>query len=390
MKIILLIEMNFYSINEEEIINSEYQNNSGILYSPNDSYINNVFNFMADPINLDEKNVEEKNHKFNQFSLNRIIDFKISPKDEISTNNITLKNKFQSYNIPLEETKEKTEEKPEFFSFDRIIKEIFKTNKELIQFSSGNKIIKNEAMEASLLKKKRFREFNDEDKNIFILIEEENYEEQGKKRGRAPILYSNNPFIHNKMSEDNVIKKIKSYIFKYVIKFTNKILNKTDKDEDRLYKLDYKYIDQIKREKDLELLNMPIKEFLSLDISKKCNRPPNLNKENIENILNIKKDDDTIQFVFNITLSDFKNLFIKKITITNFINQSKFSQYSNININKIKNSLKGIDTLLNKIAKKNNQQYFSLFCLLLYNYELWFLNKRPRNKKSKKKGNNIE
>ena len=230
--------------------------------------IQNVFNnyeiltFNNNTIELEEKDDKGffKNKQSNiTFSLNRTDEFILSSKDEKSTDIKTILIKLKdSKNV--EKLDNKNDIIPEYFSYDDIRTKIFEPNEEKFNFKIKEVFKNKKGIKESLINRKRNRDFYEMVSDVSIEIEnkEENINE--KKRGRPPPLNYANIGGHNKMSEDNVIKKIKSYIFKYVIKFTNKILNKTDKDEDRLQKLDYKYIDQIKREKDLELLNMPIKQ----------------------------------------------------------------------------------------------------------------------------------
>ena len=63
------------------------------------------------------------------------------------------------------------------------------------------------------------------------------------------------------MTPDNIIKKIKSILFKYIIEFLNKLLKKVSK-KIKLAKLDYKYINKLKRKDDLLLLKIKSKELL--------------------------------------------------------------------------------------------------------------------------------
>ena len=65
---------------------------------------------------------------------------------------------------------------------------------------------------------------------------------------------------------------------------------------------------------------------------------------------------------------------------------SKYNDDNNndIDVKKIEENVVGVDALLKKIAKKNNDdKYFSLFTFYLYNYELWFSSRKGRNRKQK-------
>ena len=114
-------------------------------------------------------------------------------------------------------------------------------------------------MELTKKKRKRGSEFDSNESDLNIVISNKT------KRGRKS---ENNKQTspHDKMSADNIIKKIKDLFFKSAINFINLSLDT----EEKLLKLDYKkYINQINKEKDLMYLNMQLKDLLSLDISYK-------------------------------------------------------------------------------------------------------------------------
>ena len=363
--------------------------------------IQNVFNnyeiltFNNNTIELEEKDDKGffKNKQSNiTFSLNRTDEFILSSKDEKSTDIKTILIKLKDSKNELEKLDNKNDIIPEYFSYDDIRTKIFEPNEEKFNFKIKEVFKNKKGIKESLINRKRNRDFYEMVSDVSIEIEnkEENININEKKRGRPPPLNYANIGGHNKMSEDNIIKKIKAEIFKYLIIFVNKILNKKNEDKDRIFNLDYKYINKLKKENDLEYLNMPLKKLLSLDVSPKHRGTHSeVNKENIEKILNMEKNDDTINFVFNMTFRDFFNVFINKINVPDLIYKYTFGKNTNINSEKIKNSLEGLDIILNKISEKNDSNYFSSFCIFLYNYELWFYNKFGRKREPKPKVINI-
>ena len=187
---------------------------------------------------------------------------------------------------------------------------------------------------------------------------------------------------HNKNSEDNIIKKIKAKILLYPLMFLNSLLEKTNIYKERLYKLDYKYINQLKKEEDMNFLKMSLKELYSLDISpkyKKSKESKDYNKQNIESIIKKVKDYPTIMLAFNLSFGDWMELFSYKRNINDII--KKYEGIHNVNEEIIEKSLIGANHLLNKILKNNDERYFSIFTLFLYNYKRWFYIKNRRNKK---------
>ena len=323
-----------------------------------------------------DKNVEidksifeylKDNDTFRNINLNKIPDdnmkFKISLKEEI----------------------------PILYSFDDIEKKIFKKTLYKKKFSSkvNKKFIKDEQLEGLYLNKKRFRDYTDDDYiNGFLKNENyQNYEQPNKnKRGRKP--KNEDREEHNRMASDNIIKKIKAEIFKYLTQFLNNIINykKTPEENNKIYRINYCFINQLNREIDLRYLNMPLKDLFSLlNVSPKYStKTPESNKIYIKKLLNGQAD-EAIKFAFNMTLRDWIDIFSFKKEVKDLLNKYNIKDNKNIICKKIKKSLVAVDDLLNNLAEKEeNQKYFSNFTFYLYNYELWFFKKKGRKSKSKK------
>ena len=279
-------------------------------------------------------------------------------------------------------------------------KSIFKTFEEIKNILSGNddisdcikeklnynKNIIEEKKYLTLLKKKKDREKdinNDENDNLYY------YKNDNKKikRGRKKSIYSIRNE-HNRMASDNIIKKIKSKLFKKCIDFINKIINEKPENKKgiKLINIDYKYINQLNREIDLNYLKSPLKDLFSKEISPKYKtKDKDFNKIIIEKIINKEIDGldyYTINFVFNLTFSQWIDLFLLKKDFDIFKKENE-DNYEKVNFDKIKKSINGLNKFLDDEAKNknNNENYFSLFVFYLYNYESFFLVKRPRNKK---------
>ena len=237
---------------------------SNIFYNeieslPNDSFVNYDNLIFTDFILAPQNLLYEINHE----------------DREITTNNKSNSNEFLSEKKDKSSNKESSKDDNssiDYDSFDKIkeklpkFKGILRKNQYII------------IVEKKLCNKKRHRGQNDKanleieqsENEIEVEIEQKDgiFNEDRIKRGRKP-KYSENKKVndeHNKMSSDNIIKKIKSLIFKYLLAFGNKMINKNENDDERLYKLDYKYINQIKKEDDLQLLNRELQKILSLDV----------------------------------------------------------------------------------------------------------------------------
>ena len=124
-----------------------------------------------------------------------------------------------------------------------------------------------------------------------------------KKCGRK-IKVSNETGKHNKYSDDNITRKIKSKTIKKIIIYMNNIINK------KKYKLLFLSSEQVKKSKvdyNKKLINKTIKEILSTNQSGKyINYEPQHNKHIIEKLLKEEDEDkrNTYESLFSLTLLD--------------------------------------------------------------------------------------
>ena len=392
-------------MNEYKIIQSEYS------YDSSDDLFCDIFPNSFDPISLN-KNFEiqinylndlnnqylglntdnnkdnhsltnEENKKIDICGYEKQIDYKILDYIYNPNNNTFLNNN---------EINSENHFSYEYFSLDDIHKILskkksFEINK--INFEK-NKLIEN--LECKLCKKKRKREKEEKEKVCSDELKEEKKEDSNiqisikSKRGRKSI-NNINRIEHNKMSSDNIIKKIKGKIFQYLVIFMNNILGRKEEDKNKIYKINYKYIDKVNKKNDLEILEKSLKDLLSVEITTKVKVVDRyFNKGFIERIINKEeplKDYDTILFVLNIKLRDWLSLFTFKKEIDDIIKEKVEEEYTQkINKKIIEESLIGVDDLINQMIKENNEQFLLFFIFHLYNYERWFFIRAGRNIKS--------
>ena len=284
----------------------------------------------------------------------------------------------------IEESSTKVSTLSKFYSLDEIMAHF---DNEQIR----NKLNEGRSIEKSVgygfmsgLNKKRKR------KNENINLFKEGQERTQKKRGVKGKKISEK--VHTKMAPDNIIKKIKGILFKYIIIFFNLLLSKMNLDA-KLVKIHHKHIEQLSRDIELKLLSLPLKDILSFEISPKFkNISENYNKKVIEEIknseimLNEKNDFnyDTLMFILNISFRNWLDVFTGKDNIENIAKDYTGNQ-TKINFDLIKASFVGIDTLLSDFEKKNknDNNYFALFVFYLYNYERYSILKSTRKKGNK-------
>ena len=211
---------------------------------------------------------------------------------------------------------------------------------------------------------------------------------------------------HDRNAADNIIKKIKLKFIEYSLKFINNVLNsylnksklveynnflrqarkyKDDEDKENLIKiLDYKFIDKLKKETDLSLLEMPLKDLFSKNISPKYTTlQPDSNKKIIEKIVKEEKDNVNIIFALNLTFGEWIDIFTYK---------KKLSSIQNFDEEKMKglnDQFYMVDHLIIEMYdKKYDHNYLSYFLSYVYNYKRWFILKKGRNRISNKIKNN--
>ena len=180
---------------------------------------------------------------------------------------------------------------------------------------------------------------------------------------------------HTKNDVDNVIKKIKRVFFDKSPEYVAKVVNYAKSDKKQKFilgKLSYEYIDKLKKENELALFQMKLKDLLSLNISSKCSlsKDKEFNKKNINRILEEEKDNKVIIDLLNMNFGDWIDVFTLKTSIENV---PEFD---------------GLEEALNTIYKKNDkdsekkdEKYFSRFIFYLFNYQNYFRNKKGRSSK---------
>ena len=198
-----------------------------------------------------------------------------------------------------------------------------------------------------------------------------NEEKEEKKRGRISLENDDERVgTHNKDSPDNIIKKCKALFFSCVIDYIQKYLNDNKikyKEKIKLLKLDYtKYVKRKKKEIELELLDKPLKDLVSLETSSryKANKDKDLNKKIIEKVIDDEKGNDKIIKLLNMNFSDWIDIFTMKKNL-----DDSFEFF-------------GLQSALRIMGDKNDDIYLSKFIFYLFNYKAWFKNKKGRRNKS--------
>ena len=193
------------------------------------------------------------------------------------------------------------------------------------------KILQKNSYPNTIIKKIKEDAITQKDKKSIYLFEIKNKKRRRKNKNKQNIiedkedvkkgrktLGDNIKGNHKKDSPDNIIKKIKALFFTCVIEYIEIFLNKYKKNYEgviKLLKLDYaQYVNRIKKDVDLKLLDTPLKDLVSLNISQKYHKIKDTywNKKIIEKIMEKEKDNKEINDLLNMSFNDWIDiLFIK-------------------------------------------------------------------------------
>ena len=130
--------------------------------------------------------------------------------------------------------------------------------------------------------------------------------------------------------------------------------------------MDYSLISKIKKDSDLELLNMKLKDLVSKDISSKYKSKLNekdYNKNIINKIIQNEDSSEKLMNLLNMTFNEWIDIFTYKI-------ENDYNKEYNL-----------LQAALDKINQKNNndKEYLLKFIFYLYNYKRLFESKKGRN-----------
>ena len=404
---------NVYDYNDK---NRNKEENNNLFYN---SYDNNLTENNNNPPNPDDKididSLDNENSCGEESDYNQLLEpFIIQDKntgDTTSPKNYNEINKKKVNNIPNNAIKnEEIQEKKKEL--------IIEINENQVFDDEKNNIINSNYPEYN---KKVINRLSIKNKNVSEknLNKDDNFSLKKRKRDKEPedlqedeIIESQkendpNNGIHSKNSEDNILKKIRGKFMRSLIIFINLFLNsflgnkkeqyvtilRNNKKQnnnvnylkkDLIKNLDYsKYINQTKTRKNLDLLKMPLKDILSLKITSKYKSLKRYsNKIIINEIIKNESENKIIFSVLNdLTLENYLDIFTSKKELRDFLslNEEEYKQIMDI--------YPKADKLLKKIHESNDENYYSKFKNLLYNYKEILSNKkgRKRIKKNKKK-----
>lgn len=194
----------------------------------------------------------------------------------------------------------------------------------------------------------------------------------GRKRKNQPIKEGqeeNNSVSHDRLSDDNIMRKIKTNNMEF--KIFNKLNNSLKNKENEFYRIHKDVSENLQKEFNEKLMNTKIRDlFYKIKISKKYRTPidPLSNRKLIDKIEKEKKEIETMK-ILDMTYYQIIEKVIKE-ELDDFV-----------------------DKILEKEremnGKDNIETFISSLKRLLLGYKNWFENKKGRNRKPKKEKESI-
>ena len=244
----------------------------------------------------------------------------------------------------------------------------------------GNK--RNRSKEKNIGKKERKM------KEVCIEINNGNKKNMGRKRKNDI-----NKGAHSKYSEDNIMRKIKSNFFFYILNLLNKSLINKDM---QFLKLNSNLNENLKRDFNIDLLYRTIRDiYENSKISYKIKKTESSINKNIEIISKIYAEnieEQTIK-ILNLKYIELFKIFRSKIANLEEELEIKKSEIPLLNSDEFDDIHKFFTKIINEEMKKNESQenidyYLNQMEKLCIGYEDWFINKKGRERKKKEKNNN--
>ena len=321
-------------------------------------------------------NIEEVEEDYNSFISSNIIGLNIN---SISDDDYIFEEKNNDFNF------ETANILKEIFEKNTIVQENDETNEKT------NKINFKVNKDISLLNKKRNR--NNDDNNL------NNFEENGKQNNNFSIINinieSDNKDIsinknekHNIYWDDNIINKIKGYLFNhFIIDLVEKNLIKKDL---QLKKLPNKtFIADLNKKKNEKLFKMKMADILCQEkiSSKYSNFDKYENRKIIDKIYQEKKERNVIK-ILELTLEELLIIFRRKLNDPKDIKKLKEIKYKIIGLDLLDNNnrYKDIEYFIEEDIKKRYiepDEYIKKFKSLCLGYQKWFYNKKGRAARKK-------
>ena len=222
-----------------------------------------------------------------------------------------------------------------------------------------------------------FIEINEKTQNK---IEEKKKKMMGRKRKDEKEIRN-----HNKNSKDNMMRKIKTFLFNAC----NNLLNNSLKDKDlKFLNLDNEIITNLKKDDNIKLLNTTIRNlYENSSISKKYDSyNSDNNKIIIEKIYKEKEEIETIE-ILNLTFLELLKIFRRNISNISIELKEKIENINILNTDEYKNIIKKFfeDIKIQESKKNENEKnitdYINNIKKLIINYEFWFFEKKGRDRK---------
>ena len=322
----------------------EYDENKDIqnFYSLEDEP---CYNFLNTNENLEMKDEnglfeENNNSEYELFEKPSDVDFQniLTMKTEATSTNLLNQKRYRDN----DDDYDKVYKNNNFiFEFDNNVDNNDQNKDDIINIEKEEKILEQKAETKKKIKK------------------ENNGIKKGRRRNDESYVETAD---HNKFNKDNIMRKIKSFFFKYILI----ILNGTLKNKYyKFYPLNSSLNEDLKKDFNEKLLKRTIRDiFENSELSKRNKNRKNVNKLLIQKIFK-ENTEKTVINILNSTYNDILD-YVRDIQLENFLGMIRKKELKNK-----KNTLEAVESYMKEVKE------------LLLNYERWFSDKLVRNYEKK-------
>ena len=217
-----------------------------------------------------------------------------------------------------------------------------------------------------------------------IQFMQENTKNNKKQPGRKTQEEKNNGNNgnHTRYSEDNIMRKIKSFFGKSLYNFLNNSLKNS-----KFLKLEISINKDLKKDINIKLFNMTLKEIYSnSNISEKYKHEEQNHNRNLINKIYLENEETSVIKILNLTYLEAFDIFIRRIKTNQNINPNLQKKIEGTDI--LDNEkFEDVISLIDKIEKEEEinkngdiNQYINKLKNLCLNFENWFEKKVGRDR----------
>lgn len=192
-----------------------------------------------------------------------------------------------------------------------------------------------------------------------------NIEKDKKRRKKDDITQKDSSKKHNKFSEDNIVTRVKTCFVNSLVEYINKKYSEYKGKEKLklLKKISPNFSKAYSKKRNQYYLRLDVKQFVSMEISKRCHNPSDYNKKQIEKLYKQNESKELIDsLLLDERLSDVYEKYIKKglgeFSLENDLKKLKEKKEENNKyINQYKKKAMQLIEILSRQGKIKNRRF---------------------------------